>query len=177
MVVRLKEGNSVSRDLSVGLDSFLQDFAQMYGGISYTDIINLGKSWKDMSQEDKSAITKTVRSIKRLAKDAPELDYYELSEEDSEFKNLCDQLVKAIKGRRASLSEGVSDYKIKTISMDVAVRGGSEVSGTDSRGDLYRDISDVLSKHGYEMAGDFLDVEDGLTNVYVDNGYQFFSEE
>lgn len=85
MIKIVNEGNNVSRDLSPAIDEFLQDIAQMYGGISYGDIMdhnyteddirklsNLRRranKWADEMMEDefddymKSKIVPSVKSI------------------------------------------------------------------------------------------------------------------
>lgn len=76
--------------------------------------------------------------------------------------------------------ESYDNYEIKTLTMDVAVKKGDklEVSGAGfANHGLWEDFSKVLEKHGYEMAGDYIDVKDGQTKVYVDNEYEFFSED
>lgn len=85
------------------------------------------------------------------------------------------------KSRRSRVTEDVRSYEIKNLSMDVAVRPGQtigykETSSESGTGSLYNDIAEVLARHGYEMAGDFIDVSDADTDVYVDNGYMFFDE-
>lgn len=96
----LNEDNTVTRDLPEALDNFLQDFAQVYGGISYNDIMELGKSWDTMDKGDKRLINKFVKDIKSWAEDSP-FDYYELSEMDDTFEQMCDDLVRAIKNPRS----------------------------------------------------------------------------
>lgn len=79
--------NSVSSSLPYSIDNFLQDFAQMYGGIDYTDIMNCADS-----KELRVCVSKIKRELKGYAG-----DIYELSEEDTDFKNLCDDLVRIVK--------------------------------------------------------------------------------
>lgn len=78
-----------------------------------------------------------------------------------------------------SLKES-SGYKIMTLSMDVAVRDGDKVKGTHAgsgRNSLWNDISKVLASHGYRMAGDFIDVDEGNTETYQDNDFEFFDDD
>lgn len=56
------EENSVSGSLPASVDSFLQDVAQMYGGIDYTDIMHFAKKATD-------ADVKKLRSIRRQFRD------------------------------------------------------------------------------------------------------------
>lgn len=74
-----------------------------------------------------------------------------------------------------SLKES-TNYKIVTLTMDVAVKPGDQIKGIGGGSDstLWRDIAEVLRKHGYEMAGDYIDVEEGPTDFYKDNEYEFF---
>lgn len=77
-------------------------------------------------------------------------------------------------------SEG-QDYTIWTMTMDVAVPKGGKITGVSADsgpGSLYNEISNILSKHGYEMAGDFIDTEKDEVNtqLYKDNDVEFFTE-
>lgn len=77
------------------------------------------------------------------------------------------------------IQEGIDDYEIYTLSMDIAIPKGSENeldSDTRYNGVLYGDISKVLSRRGYEMAGDFIDYEEGNTEIYQDSEYEFFND-
>lgn len=56
------EENSVSGSLPASIDSFLQDVAQMYGGIDYTDIMHFAKKATD-------ADIKKLRSIRNQYRD------------------------------------------------------------------------------------------------------------
>lgn len=56
------EENSVSGSLPASIDSFLQDVAQMYGGINYTDIMHFAKKATD-------ADVKKLRSIRKQYRD------------------------------------------------------------------------------------------------------------
>lgn len=56
------EENSVSGSLPASIDSFLQDVAQMYGGIDYTDIMHFAKKATD-------ADIKKLRSIRKQYRD------------------------------------------------------------------------------------------------------------
>lgn len=56
------EENSVSGSLPAYIDSFLQDVAQMYGGIDYTDIMHFAKKATD-------ADVKKLRSIRKQYRD------------------------------------------------------------------------------------------------------------
>ena len=56
------EENSVSGSLPGSIDSFLQDVAQMYGGIDYTDIMHFAKKATD-------ADVKKLRSIRKQYRD------------------------------------------------------------------------------------------------------------
>lgn len=86
--------------------------------------------------------------------------------------------------QKRSLREasGGHDYTVYRLTMEVAVPKGSKItgaySGTPDPSDLYNDICDVLEKHGYEMAGDYIDSEEdeGATKMYKSDGYEFFTE-
>lgn len=80
---------------------------------------------------------------------------------------------------RKSLKES-SGYKIMTLSMDVAVRDGDRIKGTHAGSAdraLWTDISKVLRSHGYRLAGDFIDVDEGNTETYQDNDFEFFDDD
>lgn len=77
------------------------------------------------------------------------------------------------------IQEGIDDYEIYTLSMDIAIPKGSENkldSDTRYNGVLYGDISKVLSRRGYEMARDFIDYEEGNTEIYQNSEYEFFND-
>lgn len=104
-------------------------------------------------------------------------------EEHGEFKTKkqADAQRKAIfangyKGE-SIINEGIDDYEIYTISMDVAVpKGGESQLDEDTRylGNLYNKISSALVSSGYDMAGDYIEYQEGNTEVYQDSGYEFF---
>lgn len=81
-----------------------------------------------------------------------------------------------------SLHEDVNsgeDYEIVQITADVAVRKSDvkkvlagAASATD--GYVYKAIAGAVESLGMEMAGDYLDIESGNTEMYKDNGYEFF---
>lgn len=177
----IKEGNPVTNDLPANIDSFLQDFAQMYGEISYNDIANLGKAWNTIDQANKTILNKLIKTIKRSMKDYAG-DLYELAEEDPDIKKACDDLVKKIKSFKSeSLHEDASrdNYRVFTLAMDVAFPIGKTPSdyGTDSTtpgSELYNALYDALESLGLEMAGDYISEESEVTNVYQNNEYEFF---
>ena len=76
------------------------------------------------------------------------------------------------------VKEDINNYDIVKMSIDVAVPAGKDVQSYE-RSALYRAFSDALLKFGYQMAGDYLDVEESedYTQSYRDNGYEFFGEE
>lgn len=71
------------------------------------------------------------------------------------------------------------DYNIYRVSMDVAVRSNDTIDNYGYNESLFRDFVAVLNKHGYEMAGDYIDIEDmgsTYTDQYKDNEYEFFED-
>lgn len=77
-------------------------------------------------------------------------------------------------------SEG-QNYTIWTLTMSIAAPKGDRITGASGYagpGSLYNEISNVLVKHGYEMAGDYIDAEEDAVNTqsYKANGYEFFTE-
>lgn len=55
--------NPVSNGLPAALDSFLQDFAQSTGKISYADIAALGRAWPVMAEEKKNTVLELATRI------------------------------------------------------------------------------------------------------------------
>lgn len=111
----LNEGNPVSNNLPARVDNFLQDFAQMYGGISYDDIANC-----TYSKELKKCISDIKVELKGYSG-----DIYELAEEDEYFKSLCDNLIKIVKtskdrNKNESLNKDI-DTAIYSVAFDIEV--------------------------------------------------------
>ena len=82
------------------------------------------------------------------------------------------------------LTEATSpeDYRVVSVTMDIAMPADRSFDsyGTDSsRGNagLYYILSGALESAGLRMAGDSIDVEVDRTDIYRDNGYEFFGEE
>lgn len=96
-MVKVINESTVSRNLPSLVDSFLQDFAQVYGKISYHDIVEFGDKWETLDKANQTVIIKLIRSAKRIMKDYRDLDMYEISEESPEFKKICDQIVRTVK--------------------------------------------------------------------------------
>lgn len=92
------------------LELDLQDFAQTYNGIDYTDIFKLQKNWNNISNDNRKEIKKLVSIIKRACNETG-LDAYELAREYPEDKTNCDKLVKAIKA--TGLKEKKSSIRLK----------------------------------------------------------------
>lgn len=83
--------------------------------------------------------------------------------------------------RKESVDSSVTDYKVFSLKMDVAVPGDKSlrdfgVGSTDPRNPLYNAISKALESVGLEMAGDYIDSDGDVTDVYKDNDYEFFNE-
>ena len=82
---------------------------------------------------------------------------------------------------KESTNLSVTDYKVFSLKMDVAVPGDKSlrefgVGSTDPRNPLYNAISKALESVGLEMAGDYIDSEGDVTDVYKYNDYEFFNE-
>lgn len=176
----IREGNLVTNDLPARIDSFLQDFAQMYGEISYNDIMNLGKAWNTIDQANKTTLNKLIKTIKRSMKDYAG-DLYELAEEDPDIKKACGDLVKKVKSFKSeSLHEDASrdNYRVFTLVMDVAFPKDKSPRdyGVDDpyKSQLYNAICKALDSLGLEMAGDFISNEGESTTNYSNSGYEFF---
>lgn len=74
----------------------------------------------------------------------------------------------------------VTDYKVFSLNMDVAVPGDKSlrdfgVGSTDPRNPLYNALSKALESVGLEMAGDYIDSDGDVTDIYKDNDYEFFN--
>lgn len=92
----VKASNPVSEGLPNYLDSFLQDLSQIYGGISYSDIMELGSVWTMLPSNKAGSIKRYVNAIKSHL-EGYSGDIFELAEEDVYFKQLCDDLIDEIK--------------------------------------------------------------------------------
>lgn len=131
MIKRIDEGNNVSGNLPPSVDEFLQDVAQMYGGISYTDIMghhysdedirklnNLRKRaqmWSDEMDEDefedymntkivpsvKKIFSKVVREGKTLTEDSNAVS--------NKFTSTMNKVVSEIEDLEIPLDEGTED--------------------------------------------------------------------
>ena len=82
---------------------------------------------------------------------------------------------------KESVDSSVTDYKVFSLRMDVAVPGDKSlrdfgVGSTDPHNSLYNALSKALESVGLEMAGDYIDSEGDVTDVYKYNDYEFFNE-
>ena len=82
---------------------------------------------------------------------------------------------------KESVDSSVTDYKVFSLRMDVAVPGDKSlrdfgVGSTDTHNSLYNALSKALESVGLEMAGDYIDSEGDVTDVYKYNDYEFFNE-
>lgn len=105
------EENSVSGSLPASVDSFLQDVAQMYGGIDYTDIMHFAKKATD-------ADVKKIRSIRKQYRD--DID----DEDDAErVAKQAASYVKSVltESKRKRVREGVNGMTAR-IYLDGTVR-------------------------------------------------------
>lgn len=78
-----------------------------------------------------------------------------------------------------TIQEGIDDYEIYTIALDIAIpKGREDLLRRDSGplGKLYSKLSSALISCGYEMAGDYIEYEKGNTEIYVDSEYEFFED-
>lgn len=79
-----------------------------------------------------------------------------------------------------SLTESTDpqDYRVVTVAMDVAMPADKKesdfgIGSTDPRNPLYNALSKALESVGLEMAGDYIDSDGDVTDVYKDNDYEF----
>lgn len=86
----------VKEIMSQNVELALQDFAQEYNGISYDDIVTLGSCWDDIDSSTRERIRKFSSKIRKDCADSG-MDAYELSQEDDDFKDMCDKLVDHIR--------------------------------------------------------------------------------
>lgn len=84
--------NSVTSALPGRLDKFLQDFAQSYGVITYSDIAAFGEYAGD---DAKSELKHTAAQLKRLMTEFSG-DVYEAAQEDPDVKTVCDKIVNIV---------------------------------------------------------------------------------
>ena len=82
---------------------------------------------------------------------------------------------------KESVDSSVTDYKVFSLKMDVAVPGDKSlrefgVGSTDPHNPLYNALSKALESVGLEMAGDYIDSDGDVTDVYKYNDYEFFNE-
>ena len=108
-----------------------------------------------------------------------------LSKKDLEHPQVIDMISNmpgssASQVDKESLTESVTDYKVFSLRMDVAVPGDKSlrefgVRSTDPRNSLYNALSKALESVGLEMAGDYIDSDGDVTDVYKDNDYEFFN--
>lgn len=180
----LREGNSVSNGLPARIDSFLQDFAQMYSGITYGDIMKFGKLYKTLSKDTLQLMKKYIKNI-REGMEYSGGDIYDAAEEYDDVKQDCDSLVKLIKDTISNkqLDEDIfsrnNNYKVFTLTMDVAFPKDKSpkdygVDSSVSGAQLYDAICKALDSLGLEMAGDFISEDGELTDLYQSNEYEFF---
>lgn len=92
------EENSVSGSLPDSIDSFLQDVAQMYGGIDYTDIMHFAKKATD-------ADVKKLRSIRKQYRD-------DIDDED-DAERVAKQAASYVKSVLAESKRGPSKKALK----------------------------------------------------------------
>lgn len=64
--------------------------------------------------------------------------------------------------------------------MDVAVRKDDlkkilKSGASSAGGQVYKAFAGAVEGLGMEMAGDYLDIDLGNTEMYKDNGYEFFN--
>lgn len=84
--------NSVTSKLPARVDRFLQDFAQSYGVITYSDILAFAE-YADASA--KKELKNAVSELKQLMTEFSG-DLYEAASEDPDVKMLCDNIVNMI---------------------------------------------------------------------------------
>ena len=90
-------GNTVSNELPPDVDIFLMDFAQVYGGIDYNNIVDLGAVWELLPEETTDAIYQTINQIEEACDDTG-LDCYETAQEYGDVRDDCERLIQLVKG-------------------------------------------------------------------------------
>lgn len=91
----LTEGNNVSSQLSPALDSFLQDIAQMYGTITYKDIMG-----HEYTEED----LKKLKNYRRRFR--TEIPYEGDKEADATLKDIAGKVAIVVKNSRLTEEQG-----------------------------------------------------------------------
>lgn len=104
-------------------------------------------------------------------------------DDDDEYESLSisREVASIVKNQSLTEETNPKDYKVFSLKMDVAVPGDKSlrdfgVGSTDPRNPLYNAISKALESVGLEMAGDYIDSDGDVTDVYKDNDYEFFNE-
>lgn len=127
------EENSVSGSLPASIDSFLQDVAQMYGGIDYTDIMHFAKKATD-------ADVKKIRSLRKQYRD-------DIDDED-DAERVAKQAASYVKSvlaeskRRPSKKDLKEHYDVNTV--DGLAKYAKDIASAVLDGKLY-DSNAVLA--------------------------------
>lgn len=116
----------------------------------------------DLTEEEVEELTKHLRQIRKDRKTNP-----------TSQTEACD------KKKSGTLNEDQTNYKVYQLIMDVAFPTdlAASLKGAISSGsEVFNAISGALEEHGLEMAGDYIEIDHEVTDIYVDNDYEFFTE-
>lgn len=116
----------------------------------------------DLTEEEVEELTKHLKQIRKDRKTNP-----------TSQTEACD------KKKSGTLNEDQTNYKVYQLIMDVAFPTdlAASLKGSISSGsEVFNAISGALEEHGLEMAGDYIEIDHDVTDIYVDNDYEFFTE-
>ena len=167
---------------SIGKSDATRDNLRVWSGRDAGTLVKVFSSSdeaKNYAKRRRSMLSPGERSYYRMG-------YFvkKLSKKDLEHPQVID-MISNMPGSstsqvdKESLTESFTDYKVFSLRMDVAVPGDKSlrefgVRSTDPRNSLYNALSKALESVGLEMAGDYIDSDGDVTDVYKDNDYEFF---
>ncbi len=142
----LTEGNNVSSNLTPAIDSFLQDIAQIHGGIDYNDIIEFGKT---VTPEDVKKLTNLRRRYRA------EAEYGD----DAILDPIVAKVVALVKPI-TSITEAVKE-------VDLILNDDEVIDLDEATGDItiYDDVIDYTPE--LPIVFKFAEDEDNLVHKYV----------
>lgn len=126
----------------------------------------------ELTDEEKKEVADHLADIAKDAVEDPE------PAKDSEVKDAPTKEDDGSSKKSASMNEASGDYRVLQMAMDVAMPANmtaDDLGVASSYGNhkFFNAISKVLREFGCEMAGDFIDADTDLTDIYKDNDYEF----
>lgn len=153
--------NAVSNYFSPALDSFLQDMAQMYGKMTYNDIMDSRPEEKDLDR------------LNRLHREYNKEAQYESPDNEKVFKQIADEVAYLVKRNKKKEEESVKETP------EESTRDVKEETLTPEYTSDLLDMAQVSFETGVRFdEGDFEDSEDfGKYQQLMDLGPVGFYEE